>query len=114
MWDSIWHAFEAVLNKVIDLWNELHFTLPKVSFLGVSIGGETIGVPHIPHLAEGGLMTQSGLVYAHAGEVITPAPAAAQMRSGPAVNVEHAHFHNEIDIDSFLRRAAWVAKTRSA
>jgi hypothetical protein len=36
------------------------------------------------------------------------APAAA---SGPAVLVEHAHFSSEVDVDAFMRRAAWAART---
>jgi hypothetical protein len=110
MWDSIVGAFRTVLNAIIDLWNQLHFTLPKVDILGVHIGGETIGVPHIPHLAQGGLITQSGLVYAHAGEAITPAPASALR--GPAVNMEHVTFSTEVDVESFMRKTAWMIQTQ--
>jgi hypothetical protein len=109
MWDGILSAFRSVINAVIDLWNELHFTLPKVSFLGAHIGGESIGVPHIPHLAQGGLITSTGLVYAHAGEAISPIPAKL---TGPAVVVQHAHFATEVDVEAFMRRAAWVIKTQ--
>jgi hypothetical protein len=111
MWDGIWSAFRSVLNGLIDLWNRLHFTLPKINMGPIHIGGETIGVPTIPHLAQGGLMTQSGLVFAHAGEVISPAPAAA--RGGPAVNIEHATFATELDVEAFMRKAAWVARTQA-
>jgi hypothetical protein len=110
MWDSIFNAFRGVINMVIDLWNRLHFTLPAINFGPIHLGGTTIGVPTIPHLAQGGLMTSSGLVFAHAGEVITPAPAAAHR--GPVVNVEHATFATELDIESFMKKAAWVAVTR--
>jgi Arc/MetJ-type ribon-helix-helix transcriptional regulator len=110
MWDGILNAFRAVLNGVIDLWNRMHFTLPKIDVGPIHAGGETIGVPQIPHLAEGGLMTGSGLVYAHAGEVISPAPDGG--RNAPAVNVEHAHFSEGLDIDAFMRRAAWVVTTQ--
>ena len=109
MWDGIAHAFRAALNDVIDLWNSLKFTLPTVDVGPVHLGGETIGVPQVPHLAQGGLMTGDGLVYAHAGEVITPAPLAG--RTGPLVNVENANFATELDIDSFMKRAAWAART---
>ena len=111
MWDGILNAFRSVINGVIDLWNKLHFTLPKIDLgpLG-SIGGGTVGVPSIPHLAQGGLMTSSGLVFAHAGEVITPAPAAA--RSGPVVHIENASFSDQVDVDVFMARVAWSARTR--
>jgi hypothetical protein len=110
MWHGITDAFRGAINALIDIWNQLHFTLPKISAFGHSIGGGTVGVPSIPHLAQGGLMTASGLVYAHAGEVITPAPAAA--RSGPAVVLQNAHFSSELDVESFMRKAAWVVRTQ--
>lgn len=109
MWDGILHAFERVLNGVIDLWNKLHFTLPHIDLgpLG-SIGGGTIGVPSIPHLAQGGLITASGLIYAHAGEAISPMPRGA---GGPAIHIEHLNVAETIDIDAFMKRAAWAART---
>jgi hypothetical protein len=107
MWDGIESAFRSVLNGVIDLWNRLHFTLPHIDLgpLG-SIGGGDIGVPHIPHLAQGGLMTRDGLVFAHAGEVISPAPAGAR---GPAVRIEHFHASDGADIDLLLRHVAFAS-----
>jgi hypothetical protein len=100
MWDGMLAPFRLILNTIIDLWNQLHFTLPKVDVLGVHIGGETIGVPSIPHLAQGGLMTADGLVYAHAGEVITPAPA----RTGPAVNIENVNISDGADLELMLSK----------
>jgi phage-related protein len=109
MWDGIKEGFRAVINGVIDLWNRLHFTLPHVDLgpLG-TIGGGDIGVPQIPHLSAGGLITADGLVYAHAGEAITPFPPA------PAVHVETANFGHEVDVDLFMRRVAWVMQTRAS
>jgi hypothetical protein len=57
----------------------------------------TIGVPQIPYLAEGGLITRTGLVYAHAGEAITPAG-----RQGPAVHIENVNLHDGADIGLLL------------
>ena len=107
MWDGILNVFKSVLNGVIDLWNKLHFTLPKIDLgpLG-SIGGGTIGVPTIPHLAQGGLMTSSGLIYAHAGEVISPAPGG----TGPAIHIENATFTDEADIELLMRKATFLAQ----
>jgi phage-related protein len=101
MWDGIKEAFRAVLNGVIDLWNSLHFTLPKIDLgpLG-KIGGGDIGVPSIPHLAEGGLITQTGLIFAHAGEAITPAGKAP----GPAVHIQNATFNSAVDVDMLSKR----------
>jgi hypothetical protein len=109
MWDWVSSTFKGVLNDVINAWNSLKFTTPSVDIFGLHTPSVTIGVPQIPHLAQGGLITQSGLVYAHAGEAITPIPANI---GGPAVSIQNAHFATELDVDTFMRRAAWVARTR--
>ena len=104
-------AFKAAFNGIGDVWNN---TVGRLSFHIPSwvpgIGGDGFDVPNIPHLAQGGLITTTGFVYAHAGEAITP------MRNpvarGPAVNVEHLHLADTMDIDLFMRRAAWVAQTQ--
>jgi hypothetical protein len=106
VWGGIETAFKATLNAVIDLWNALHFTLPKIDVLGVHIGGETIGVPTIPHLAQGGLITQTGLVYAHAGEAITPAG-----KTGPAVNIEHATIASDVDVDLLAKKVEFAVQS---
>lgn len=109
MWDSIGAAFRAMVNGIIDIWNGLHFTLPKINEGPIHIGGETIGVPRIPHLAQGGLITGTGLIYAHAGEAITPAADVGPR--GPAVVVQQAVFNSGVDVDAFMRMAAWRVQT---
>lgn len=57
MWDGIKDAFRSAVNFIIDGWNSLEFTLPKVNthIPGVgTIGGWTLGTPDIPRLATGG------------------------------------------------------------
>ena len=109
MWNGILDAFRTVINGVIDLWNRLHFTLPHIDLgpLG-TIGGGTIGVPQIPHLAQGGLITRTGLVYAHAGEAITPAPA-----RGPLIAIANAHFTDPVDVDVLFGRVTGLAQGRA-
>ena len=107
MWNGILAAFRGMVNGIIDIWNGLHFQLPKVNVGPIHIGGETIGVPHIPHLAQGGLITRSGIVYAHAGEAITPAPTRSS-----AVVVQNASFNSAVDVETFMRKAAWVVQTQ--
>ena len=108
MWNGILSAFHAMVNGIIDVWNKLHFTLPDIHFGPINIGGETIGVPTLPHLAQGGLITSTGLVYAHAGEAISPIPNGI---GGPAVHIDNVNVSTELDVDLFMRRAAWVAQT---
>ena len=106
-WDGIKNAFKSAINGIIDLWNGLKF--PSIS-IGPFHTPE-IGTPNIPHLAQGGLITASGLVYAHAGEAISPIPNGVLGNGGPAVNIEHATFATELDVDAFMARAAWAART---
>jgi hypothetical protein len=37
--------------------------------------------------------------------------AVAPARTGPAVVVNDAHFSSEVDVELFMRRAAWVVQT---
>lgn len=57
MWDGIKSAFRSAINAVIDGWNGLQFKVPSVSAFGVTIGGQTIGTPNIPRLADGGIVS---------------------------------------------------------
>jgi hypothetical protein len=110
MWNGIANAFVDVINFVIRIWNDLHFKIPSVGFGPFRTPSFTLGLPQIPdvpHLAQGGLITRDGLVYAHAGEAITPAG-----RAGPAIVINDAHFSSDIDIELFLRRAAWTIQTQ--
>lgn len=62
--DGLWDAFRDSVNHIIDGWNSLSFTLPKVNthIPGVgTIGGWTISTPDIPRLAVGGTIDTAGL-----------------------------------------------------
>jgi hypothetical protein len=112
MWHGITDAFRGALDNLIDLWNRLKFTIGGWHIGPVGIPKVTVGLPTIPHLAQGGLMTSSGLVFAHAGEVISPAPAAAAGR-GPVVHIDNAHFATALDVDAFMDRVAWAARKKA-
>jgi hypothetical protein len=104
---SAWNGFANTLNSV-------SISTPAVSIAGHDIIPAFHWTPpwHIPTLAAGGLLTRSGLVYAHAGEVISPAPAAANGRArGDLVKIEHAHFSERVDVDTFGKRLAWQIRT---
>lgn len=62
MFDGIKEAFRSALNWIIGRWNGLEFRVPSVS-LGPfgSFGGFTLGVPDIPYLAAGGVVTRPTL-----------------------------------------------------
>lgn len=61
MWDGIVGAFRSAINIIIDGWNGLQFDIPGFSIGPVSFGGFTLGVPDIPHLAAGGVVTRPTL-----------------------------------------------------
>ena len=118
-------AIKAPINAVIGAWNRLEFripsfTLPSLDFGPVHIGGQsfggwTFGFPDLPKLAEGGLLTSSGLVFAHAGEVIAPIDKVPGFGpAGPAVHIEHATFTSDVDVDVLMDRVAWAVRTRIA
>lgn len=112
MWNGIFDAFHRVINQVINLWNQLHFTLPHIDLgpLG-SIGGGTIGVPYISPLASGGIVTRPTL--ALIGEAGPEAVVPLGKGLGPAVHIEHAYFQDQVDVDLLMSRAAWAARTRA-
>jgi hypothetical protein len=103
-------AWNAVANSI----NAFKIHIPGVSILGHQIIPDIDWSPpiHVPTLAQGGLLTASGLVYAHAGEVISPAPAGLAKRDGPAVVITHAHFSERVDVATFGRRLAWTLQTQ--
>ena len=100
-------------NTIANAVNSIHFKVEIPSWVPV-VGGKGFewAPPHVPTLAVGGLMTASGLVYAHAGEVISPAPASVTGRSGPAIVINGMTIEKELDLSTFLRRAAWEIQTQ--
>jgi hypothetical protein len=71
MWDWIKAAFKSAINAIIDVWNALHFQAPTVHIPGtnLNVGGFTIGLPHLNHLASGGIVrARSGGTLALLGE----------------------------------------------
>jgi len=61
MWDGIKNTFRAAINWIVGKWNSLKFTIGGGSFLGVDIPSMTLGVPQIPMLADGGIVTRPTL-----------------------------------------------------
>jgi len=114
MFNGIANAFIDAMNAIIWVWNRLHFSTPSFQLPfppHTKFPSVTIGVPQlntIPHLAQGGLITANGLIYAHAGEVVAPID---KVPRGPAVVINDAHFSSELDVDALMRKAAWYVQT---
>lgn len=49
-------SFKESINWIIERWNSLRFSVPEISWLGVKIGGQTIGTSRITPLANGGVV----------------------------------------------------------
>lgn len=61
MWDGIKDAFKDAINWIIRAWNGLDFKIPGFHIGPVGYDGFTLGVPDIPMLAEGGVVTRPTL-----------------------------------------------------
>ena len=111
--DKITGGWNAIANAINGIHIKVEIPSNAITdFLHISGKGFEWSPPGtIPTLARGGLLTASGLVYAHAGEVISPAPSSAT-RSGPAIVIETANFATEMDVSLFLRRASWEIQTQ--
>jgi hypothetical protein len=97
--DAITGAFKGAFNAVAKVWND---TLGKFSFTVPDwvpvIGSRSFSMPQMPTLAEGGLITATGVVFAHAGEVIAPVEKVLG-RGGPVMHIENATFNEPVDVD---------------
>lgn len=97
MWDGIKDAFRDAIDFIIRGWDALHFKMPSINthIPGIGkIGGFDVGMPHIPLLASGGIITAPMLaVLGEAGpEAVVPLN---QMQTGGGPNTGmqvHLHF----------------------
>jgi hypothetical protein len=109
MWDGITAPFKAAVNGIAGIWNStvgsLHFSIPGWV---PGVGGKGFDAPTIPTLAQGGLITSTGFVFAHAGEAISPIPSGL---GGPSVLIENVNLGSDIEVDAFGRKLAWTVQT---
>jgi hypothetical protein len=88
-WDSLKNGFVNAINFIIRKWNGLEFKVPGFNVPGIGkIGGVTVGVPDIPLLATGGIVTRPTLaVVGEAGpEAVIPLNRAGGMLAGTGGN----------------------------
>jgi len=99
MWDGIWTGFRATLNRLIGMWNALHFTIGGGDFFGQQIPSHTFYVTQLPYFHQGGIVPGSGNVLGvlQGGERIIPRGAAQSSFGGGEV---HTHFH--IDSGAYI------------
>jgi hypothetical protein len=101
--------FKAATDFITRIWDD---TVGKLKVPSIPGAGVISGLAsHIPGLQTGGTITSTGLALLHQGETVVPAghqPGPA----GPAVIVQNAHFSTELDVEAFMRKAAWVIRTQ--
>lgn len=88
LWNGLKDSFRNVLNAIINLWNNLSFTLPTIKIPSVDVpglgkigggswGGQTFSTPNVPTLHKGGQYAappgrKEGLAMLFDGERVVP------------------------------------------
>ena len=114
MFDGIKNAFKSAINWIINGWNSLEFSLPKISVPGPlpDIPGFSVGTPNIPTLAGGGTITSGGAaIVGERGPELVSLPMGATVHpSGGAI---HTHVYlNGREIATAVGNAAADRKAR--
>ena len=103
------------INKIIDGWNDMSFSLPSVNthIPGIgTVGGWSINTPNIPRLHSGGFVgARAGAALdvpaiLQQGEYVLSRSDVAAIRSGGTgtrVEIGEVHMHTDLDVD------AWAA-----
>ncbi|BEP14817.1 hypothetical protein acdb102_31280 [Acidothermaceae bacterium B102] len=120
MWDGIKDAFRGAINFIIDGWNSLQFSLPSIDthIPGVGkVGGGSFGVPQIPRLAAGGVVTSPtvALVGEAGPEAVVPLSKFGSLggSGGVTVNVTvQGHVTTEKDLANSIALVVRDAITR--
>lgn len=96
IFNGVKEGFRRAMNWIISKWNGLQFSLPSISFLGQTIGGNSFGVPRLDYFASGGIssgrpavMNERGAeaVRLPTGSMVYPASNTAQMMNGAGRDV---------------------------
>jgi len=125
MFDGIREAFRGALNFIIRGWNSLNFRIPGFRVGPIGYDGFTLGLPKIPELANGGIITQPTLaLVGEAGpEAVIPLTRPTRARelasaaglvgnSGPLVNIAQATFMDGTDADLVAQRVNSAYRAR--
>jgi hypothetical protein len=74
MWDGIKNSFKAVLNWIIQKWNDLSFTIGGGDVFGKTLPSVTLDTPNIPLFGNGGIVTRPtlGIIGDEGPEAIIP------------------------------------------
>jgi len=109
----------AIAGPFEDAWNTISNIIGKVkdAIGGIAgIGGSIVsGAKSLVGLQHGGIVTKPtvALIGEAGPEAVVPlnGARATPINSGPSVVIQNANFATEMDVELFMRRAAWVAQT---
>jgi len=88
--DSAIDAIKGIWNAFVGFWNGIQISVPSVDIPLVGrVGGFTIGLPDLPRLAEGGIVTQPTLA------IIGEKGPEAVVPLGQGIGEYHTHIHLE-------------------
>jgi hypothetical protein len=106
VWDGFKNAAKAAFNAIADLWNgtvgSLSFHIPSWV---PTLGGKGFDMPHIPHMASGGIVTSPTLaLIGEAGpEAVVPLGRGGG-HPGPLVQINGSTFNSATDVDMIAKR----------
>lgn len=124
MFNGIKEAFRDAINFVIRGWNRIEFRIPGFRIGPVGYSGFTLGLPDIPELANGGIITQPTLaIVGEAGpEAVVPLSRPNRARqimnsaglsgAGALVNIERATFMDGTDADLVAQKVNAAYRSR--
>lgn len=103
MWDGIKDAFRAAVNFIIRGWNRIEFKIPGFKVGPIKWKGFKLGLPDIPLLAKGGIVTKPTLamVGERGPEAVIPLG-----RRGGGVGAVVNHYHIDVDVPPTANKAA--------
>jgi hypothetical protein len=107
MWDGIKNSFKGAINWIIDAWNGLEFKIPGFDppGPGPKFSGFTLGLPEIPRLDEGGLVTKTGLAIVDRGERFSGVDNQFPIGGGATIQlINHGVLSGEQDIVRWIAR----------
>jgi phage-related protein len=111
VWDTIIKpVFDAITTAIDDVKGALN----TVGAAASHIPGGGLLTSALSHLQHGGIVTRPTLaLVGEAGpEAVIPLNRMrATAAGGPVVNIEHAEFSQQMDVDLFMQRVAWHAQT---
>jgi hypothetical protein len=106
---AIWGVFKWLFNGIADLWNntlgKLEISIPDIP--GLPGRGKTFGIPNIPKLANGGIVSSPtlALIGESGPEAVVPLSGGMGMGNGVTINVNGGDPQSVVDaLRTYMRQ----------